>query len=82
MQYDRQLRQLARAAKPTCPSLWVKSTGETTQSVTRQVNVTDGMQEYNMELSVVITDLSDGRSKSVNKYVVVRQPNAECPTCF
>lgn len=32
------------------------STGKTTPSITRQVNITYGMQEYNMELSVVITD--------------------------
>ena len=72
----------AQQRRSAGPFSYQWSRGETTPSITRQVNITYGMQEYNMELSVVITDLSDGRSKSVNKFVVVRQPNAQCPTCF
>lgn len=64
------------------PFAYSWTSGETTQSISRQINITYGTEEYSFEIGVTITDLSDGSQKYVSKPVTVRQPNSQCPTCF
>ena len=57
------------------------STGETTPSMSRSISVWKGMTEYDITLSVTVTDLSSGATTSpITKVVTVRDPQG-CPTC-
>lgn len=56
-------------------------TGATTQTVSRQVLVWPGMPEYSFTVTATIRD-NTGRSYTVSKPVVVRDPYGSCPTCY
>lgn len=63
------------------PFTYLWSTGETTNTITRSISVWSGMTEYELSLSVTITDLSTGTTTNpVLKTVLVRDPQG-CPTC-
>lgn len=70
-----------QAAAPPQNVTYRWSTGETSSTISRQVTVTPGMQEYTMTLSVTATDHTDGSVRSVTKNVLVRDPH-NCPTCW
>jgi len=64
------------------PFAYAWTTGETTRSVSREINITYATSEHTMELGVTSTDLSDGSQRYDLKHVAVRQPIPDCPTCF
>lgn len=66
----------ARQAQSAAPIPYQWSTGETTATIQRQVDVTNATLEYTLALTVTITDLVSGRQKTVTKYVTVRQHSA------
>jgi subtilisin family serine protease len=72
----------AQQLRTAGPVTYQWSTGETTASIQRQIDVTYATQEHLQTLTVTITDQSDGTSRTVQKYITVRQPIPECPTCF
>lgn len=57
------------------------SSGETTQTITRDVVVYPGMLEYAFDLNVLVSDTRSGRTRTDRKTVVVRYPY-NCPTCY
>lgn len=57
------------------------SGGESSQTITRYVPVTPGMQEYSFTLGVTVRDLRSGRTRVDTRPVMVRDPYG-CPTCF
>jgi hypothetical protein len=71
---------IRQAASPG-PFNYRWSSGETTQTITRDVTVYPGMLEYAFQLNMSITDNRNGRTRSDNKTVIVRYPYS-CPTCY
>lgn len=70
-----------QAAAPPSNVTYQWSTGETTQSISRTITVSAGMQEYTLPLSVTVRDNSDGSIRTITKNVLVRDPY-NCPTCW
>ena len=71
----------AQQSNSSGPFSYLWSSGETTQTVQGSITVSSSTQAYVFELVVTITDLSDGSQKTASKYVNVRQPNPDCPSC-
>lgn len=74
--YSWSARQMG--SKGTVTYTW--DTGATTQDISRSVTVTPGMAEYTFSVTVTIRDTRNGRTYTVSKPVVVRDPYG-CPTC-
>lgn len=72
----------ARQAASTGPFSYSWSTGASTPSIQRSYFVGYGTVDYLDVVTVTITDLSDGRQRTVSKSVFVRNPYPGCPTCF
>lgn len=71
----------AGQASSAGPFTYRWSTGETTRSKQRYVQITYATTEYQFRESVTITDQSDGTSYTVGRDVLVRQPSS-CSTCW
>ncbi len=74
--YSWSARQMG--SKGTVTYTW--DTGATTPQISRYVTVTPGMAEYTFSVTVTIRDTRNGRTYTVTKPVVVRDPYG-CPTC-
>ncbi len=74
--YSWSARQMG--SKGTVTYTW--DTGATTPDVSRYVSVTPGMAEYTFSVTVTIRDTRSGRTYTVSRPVVVRDPYG-CPTC-
>lgn len=63
------------------PIAYQWSTGQTSQTISRNIVVYPGMPEYAFTVNVTIRDTRNGKTRNVSKLVVVRDPY-QCPTCF
>jgi hypothetical protein len=70
-----------QAAAPPGNISYQWSTGEVTPTISRKLTVSQGMQEYTLTLSVTVTDNTDGSTRTITKYVLLRDPY-NCPTCW
>ena len=63
------------------PIAYQWSTGQTSQTISRNIVVYPGMPEYAFTVSVTVRDTRNGKTRTISKLVVVRDPY-QCPTCF
>lgn len=71
----------ARQAASDSPIGYQWASGETTQTVTRDVVVYPGMAEQVMHLSATVRDTRNGRTRTDYRPVLIRSPSG-CPLCF
>lgn len=70
-----------RQAASDSPLAYKWSSGETTQTITRDIVVRPGMEEQVISLGVTVRDTRSGRTRTDARAVLVRSDNA-CPLCF
>lgn len=71
----------ARQAASDSPIEYRWASGETTQTITRDVVVYPGMPEQVIHLSVTVRDTRNGKTRTDYRPVLVRSDNG-CPLCF